>query len=84
MYFVASNAPYFLYPHLRVELLVSYLFLFALVHITYYWIRLLPGFTGIDQKYEEPINPDLVIQAGEQSIDECVQEVVKMLQRHVS
>ncbi|KAK2151396.1 hypothetical protein LSH36_364g00069 [Paralvinella palmiformis] len=40
------------------------------------------GFTGIDQSYEEPNSPDLVIQAGELSIDECVQEVVKMLQTH--
>ena len=42
-----------------------------------------PGFTGIDQEYEAPHKPDLVVQAGTQSIDECVQEVVKMLQRQV-
>ncbi|KAK2155195.1 hypothetical protein LSH36_246g01012 [Paralvinella palmiformis] len=38
------------------------------------------GFTGIDQQYEEPLSPDLVLEAGTLSIDECVQEVVKLLQ----
>ncbi|CAH1793731.1 unnamed protein product [Owenia fusiformis] len=38
------------------------------------------GFTGIDNPYEPPSKPELNIKAGASSIDECVQEVVKMLQ----
>jgi 3'-phosphoadenosine 5'-phosphosulfate synthase len=38
------------------------------------------GFTGIDQNYEEPSSCELIIKAGELSVDECVQSVVKMLQ----
>lgn len=39
------------------------------------------GFTGIDQKYEEPDHPELNVLAGVRHIDECVQEVVSELQR---
>lgn len=38
------------------------------------------GFTGIDQMYEEPDKPDLIVESGRISIDECVQNVVRMLQ----
>jgi len=41
------------------------------------------GFTGIDQSYEEPVNPELVIRSGEMSVDECVQNVVSLLQQRV-
>ena len=41
------------------------------------------GFTGIDQSYEEPPNPELVIKSGEMSVDECVQNVVSLLQQRV-
>jgi len=40
------------------------------------------GFTGIDQEYEAPIKPDLEIQAGQLSIDECMHQVVDLLQSH--
>lgn len=39
------------------------------------------GFTGIDQVYEEPLKPELTIRAGDSSIDECVQQVVELLQQ---
>jgi len=45
---------------------------------------ILSGFTGIDQSYEEPSSPELVIRAGEQSVEECVQQVVDLLQKSVS
>ena len=32
------------------------------------------GFTGIDSVYEPPLNPDLVLKAGETSVQECVGE----------
>jgi adenylylsulfate kinase-like enzyme len=41
------------------------------------------GFTGIDQSYEEPQNCELVVQAGQLSVDECVQNVVALLQQKV-
>jgi 3'-phosphoadenosine 5'-phosphosulfate synthase len=39
------------------------------------------GFTGIDQQYEEPDHCELVIKSGELSVDECVQNVVQLLQQ---
>lgn len=39
------------------------------------------GFTGIDQDYEEPTKCEIVIKAGELSVDECVQNVVAYLQQ---
>ena len=41
------------------------------------------GFTGIDQEYEAPHNPDLVLRAGDLSIDECVQDLVQLLKQRV-
>ncbi|ERL95218.1 bifunctional 3'-phosphoadenosine 5'-phosphosulfate synthase [Dendroctonus ponderosae] len=40
---------------------------------------LIKGFTGVDQVYETPENPDIVIKTTKSSIDECVQLVVEML-----
>jgi len=42
------------------------------------------GVTGVDQFYEEPLNPDLVLRAGELSLDECTQQLVSYLQGRVS
>ena len=42
------------------------------------------GFTGIDSAYEPPSNPELVLKAGEWSVDQCVQKVVDMLMMKVS
>jgi 3'-phosphoadenosine 5'-phosphosulfate synthase len=39
------------------------------------------GFTGIDQQYEEPDHCELIIKSGELSVDECVQNVVQLLQQ---
>lgn len=41
------------------------------------------GFTGIDQEYETPGVPELVLKAGEQNVEECVQQVVEMLVKKV-
>ena len=41
------------------------------------------GFTGIDQAYEEPSAPELVLSAGDKTIDECVQQVIQLLQEKV-
>jgi len=42
------------------------------------------GVTGIDDIYEEPLKPDLVLHAGELSLDECAQQLISYLQRRVS
>jgi 3'-phosphoadenosine 5'-phosphosulfate synthase len=40
------------------------------------------GFTGIDQAYEVPEKAELVLKAGELSILECCQQIVKLLQEN--
>lgn len=37
------------------------------------------GFTGIDQPYEEPHKPDLILRASEFTADECIEQVIKLL-----
>ncbi|XP_033732217.1 bifunctional 3'-phosphoadenosine 5'-phosphosulfate synthase-like isoform X2 [Pecten maximus] len=37
------------------------------------------GFTGVDAKYERPSDPDIRVEAGKDSIDECVQRIVQHL-----
>jgi len=39
----------------------------------------LTGFTGIDQPYEEPHEPDLVVKAGENTVMDCIFSVVGLL-----
>jgi adenylylsulfate kinase len=39
-------------------------------------------FTGISAPYEEPLNPEIVIDSGSLSIDECAQTVVDYLGAH--
>jgi adenylylsulfate kinase len=36
-------------------------------------------FTGISSPYEEPLNPELVVDTGRLSLDECVDQVVEYL-----
>jgi len=47
--------------------------------LTVVTLRLDVGFTGIDQEYEHPSNPELILKAGELSVDECVQQLVQLL-----
>ena len=42
------------------------------------------GFTGVDQAYEPPPKPELVLRAGEQTVDECVHSIVSVLMDDVS
>lgn len=37
------------------------------------------GFTGIDDPYEKPLNPEVTINTGEESVDESVNKIVKKL-----
>ncbi|WP_411954031.1 adenylyl-sulfate kinase [Alkalibacillus sp. S2W] len=40
------------------------------------------GFTGIDDPYEEPKNPELVVHSDQNSLEECVQQVVDYLKQN--
>ncbi|HEX2243291.1 MAG TPA: adenylyl-sulfate kinase [Gammaproteobacteria bacterium] len=39
-------------------------------------------FTGISSPYEEPVNPELVIDTGETALETCVDQVVEYLDRN--
>ncbi|MXW48773.1 MAG: sulfate adenylyltransferase subunit CysN [Gammaproteobacteria bacterium] len=39
----------------------------------------LPNFTGIDSPYEAPLNPEVHLHSGEDSIDVCVQQIIDTL-----
>ncbi len=39
-------------------------------------------FTGISAPYEEPLNPEIVIDSGTMSVDACARTVVKYLKEH--
>jgi len=39
----------------------------------------LPNFTGIDSDYEAPDNPDAVLNTAERSIDECAEDLVRLV-----
>lgn len=39
----------------------------------------IPEFTGISSPYEEPTSPDLVVDTGTSSLDECVHDVLCLL-----
>lgn len=41
---------------------------------------LIKGFTGIDGRYEKPDSPNLVLKTANAEINECVQQVVEILQ----
>ncbi len=38
------------------------------------------GFTGIDDPYEEPLNPEIVCETHKESIEECVDKILNFLE----
>ncbi|CAG11479.1 unnamed protein product [Tetraodon nigroviridis] len=48
---------------------------FMLTYFTYY-----QGFTGIDSEYEKPEAPELVLKTDSCSVNECIQQLVDLLQ----
>ena len=40
---------------------------------------LIKDFTGISSPYEAPVNPELIVNTGEDSLEECVSQVIEML-----
>ena len=37
------------------------------------------NFTGVSAPYEEPLNPDLIVETGELSLQQCVDKVLDLL-----
>ena len=42
------------------------------------------GFTGIDQDYEEPLNPDLLLNTTDRTVKDTMLEVITLLENNVS
>jgi adenylylsulfate kinase len=40
---------------------------------------LIKDFTGISSPYEAPVNPELIVNTGEESLEECVSQVMELL-----
>lgn len=38
------------------------------------------GFTGIDDPYEEPLNPEIVCETDKESVEECIQKILNFLE----
>jgi len=43
----------------------------------------IPEFTGVSAPYEEPENPDLVIDTEHESIEDCVEKLLKYVEHHL-
>ena len=39
------------------------------------------GFTGIDDPYEEPVNPELVVDTDKETVDESVMKVLTEMEK---
>ena len=48
------------------------------------FLIVLKGFTGIDQAYEEPAQADLALKTVDNSVHECIMEVIQLLENAVS
>jgi adenylylsulfate kinase len=42
---------------------------------------IIPDFTGIDSPYEEPVNPELIIETNASSIEESVEQIIAYLKK---
>ncbi len=38
------------------------------------------GFTGIDDPYEEPLNPEIICETHKESVEECVEKILNFLE----
>ena len=43
----------------------------------------IPEFTGIDSPYEAPINPEMVVNTQNNSVDDCVNQVLRYIEQQV-
>ena len=42
------------------------------------------NFTGIDSPYEEPLNPEIIIESGNETIDESANKLIKYIEPKLS
>ncbi len=42
----------------------------------------IPDFTGISSPYEEPLNPEIIVHTGRDTLDECAEAVLRYLEQH--
>ena len=40
------------------------------------------NFTGIDDIFEEPKNPDIIINTNDSTVDECVEKILRFIEEH--
>ena len=64
-------------------------FSFFVIHLLYFFREIdflffFVGFTGIDQAYEAPENPDLSLDTVNRSIKDTMMEVITLLENNVS
>ena len=43
---------------------------------------IIPNFTGISDPYEEPKNPEMIIDTGSKSLEQCIEDVKTFLLEH--
>ncbi len=43
---------------------------------------IIKGFTGVDDPYEEPLNPEIVVNTQENSIEECTEKILTYLREN--
>lgn len=58
-------------------------FIWEISRILIYIFYLLLGFTGIDSEYEKPEAPELVLKTDSCNVNECIQQLVDLLQERV-
>lgn len=54
-----------------------------LISTPFYSLVTFIGFTGIDSEYEKPEAPELVLKTDSCDVNDCVQQVVELLQERV-
>lgn len=52
-------------------------------YVSVYLFFLKSGFTGIDSEYEKPETPELVLKTDSCSVNECIQQLIDLLQERV-
>ena len=63
-------------------ILISDLYYSSIQELSYpCYMFTIAGFTGIDQAYEAPDSPELVLHTDVSTVNECVQGCVSMLER---
>ena len=59
---------------------IYYIYFFREINFLFFFV----GFTGIDQAYEAPENPDLSLDTVNRSIKDTMMEVITLLENNVS